>query len=54
MLTAHFCATRVAKRYLATCRYAMLSVRDRVTGGDCGSVWGAGFWSRASGSSYVP
>jgi lauroyl/myristoyl acyltransferase len=34
VLTAHFCATRVAKRYLATRGYPMLTVRDRITGGD--------------------
>ena len=34
VLTAHFCATRVAKRYLATRGYPMLSVRDRITRGD--------------------
>lgn len=34
ILTAHFCATRVAKRYLATRGYPMLTVRDRFTGGD--------------------
>jgi Kdo2-lipid IVA lauroyltransferase/acyltransferase len=30
VLTAHFCATRVAKRYLATIGYPMLTVRDHV------------------------
>jgi lauroyl/myristoyl acyltransferase len=34
VLTAHFCATRVAKRYLATRGYPMLTVRDEITGGD--------------------
>jgi KDO2-lipid IV(A) lauroyltransferase len=34
VLTAHFCATRLAKRYLATRGYPMLTVRDRISGGD--------------------
>jgi KDO2-lipid IV(A) lauroyltransferase len=34
VLTAHFCATRMAKRYLATHGYPMLTVRDRITEGD--------------------
>jgi len=34
LLTAHFCATRVSKRYLATRGYPLLTVRDRITVGD--------------------
>jgi KDO2-lipid IV(A) lauroyltransferase len=34
VLTAHFCAGRVAKRYLATMGYPMLSVRDQMPRGD--------------------
>ena len=34
VLTAHFCATRLAKRYLATHGYPMLTVRDRIGVGD--------------------
>ncbi len=34
VLTAHFCAGRIAKRYLATVGYPMLSVRDQMPPGD--------------------
>jgi lauroyl/myristoyl acyltransferase len=34
VLTAHFCACRIAKRYLATLGYPMLSVRDQIQRGD--------------------
>jgi lauroyl/myristoyl acyltransferase len=34
VLTAHFCAGRVANRYLATLGYPMLSVRDRMPQGE--------------------
>jgi len=34
VLTAHFCAGRIAKRYLATIGYPMLSVRDQMPRGD--------------------
>jgi Kdo2-lipid IVA lauroyltransferase/acyltransferase len=34
VLTAHFCAGRVAKRYLATLGYPMLSVRDQMPEGE--------------------
>ena len=34
VLTAHFCATRLAKRYLATHGYPMLTVRDRIAEAD--------------------
>ena len=34
LLTAHFCATRVAKRYLATIGHPILGVRDQTQGGD--------------------
>jgi len=39
LLTAHFCATRVAKSYLASLGYPMLTVRDRTPDGD--------WWGRA-------
>lgn len=34
VLTAHFCASRIAKRHLATMGYPMLTVRDRIPRGD--------------------
>jgi KDO2-lipid IV(A) lauroyltransferase len=34
VLTAHFCASRMAKRYLAAIGYPILSVRDRIQPGD--------------------
>ncbi len=34
LLTAHFCASRVAKRYLASCGYSILTVRDQFEAGD--------------------
>jgi len=34
LLTAHFCATRVAKRYLATVGHPTLTVRDQIERGD--------------------
>jgi lauroyl/myristoyl acyltransferase len=39
LLTAHFCATRMAKRYLTNLGYPMLTVRDQIAGGD--------WWGRA-------
>ena len=39
LLTAHFCATRVAKSHLASLGYPMLTVRDRTPDGD--------WWGRA-------
>lgn len=34
LLTAHFCATRIAKRHLATLGYSILTVRDELSYGD--------------------
>ncbi|MGD0669166.1 MAG: lysophospholipid acyltransferase family protein [Bryobacteraceae bacterium] len=34
LLTAHFCATRVSRRYLATIGHPILAVRDQTTRGD--------------------
>ncbi len=43
VLTGHFCANRVAKRYLATHGYPMLTVRDRITVGDWWGRFGRRF-----------
>ncbi|HEV2202156.1 MAG TPA: lysophospholipid acyltransferase family protein [Bryobacteraceae bacterium] len=34
VLTSHFCASRIARRYLAAIGYPMLTVRDRISDGD--------------------
>jgi len=40
LLTGHFCATRVAKRYLASTGYPILTVRDELWEGDWWGRWG--------------
>jgi lauroyl/myristoyl acyltransferase len=40
LLAAHFCAGRVAKRYLASSGYPILTVRDQFEAGDWWGRWG--------------
>lgn len=43
VLTGHFCANRVARRYLSSLGYPMLTVRDRIAGGDWWGLLGRRF-----------